>query len=166
MTLTWKLDIFDNPGTVITEENAHKYEHANSRFGAFNLSATCNLRHFKDGTREYMVYLYIPCASSSEWITLVRIRGNLLDAINAAERALFKLNCNSDENRMYRLPLDCVDAEPAVKKLLDRHSKCFDCDSETCALNPDGVCLFPLLYGNAPEWSDHDGCKGFLCKEG
>lgn len=47
-----------------------------------------------------------------------------------------------------------------------RRACCFNCDSETCALNPDGVCLYPLLYGNSPEWDDHDGCKGFLYKEG
>lgn len=161
MTLIWKVDEGPEKVTNISPKNAHGYEHASSQFGAFSLHATCNLRHFKDGTREYMVYLHVPCASSSEWITLVRIRGNLLDAINAAERALFKF-CNED--RMYRLPLGCVDAKPAVKKLLDHQPKCFECDSETCAFNPEGVCMYPVVYGKAPNLETFDGCSGWVEK--
>lgn len=58
-----------------------------------------------------------------------------------------------------------IEHYPELQKLFHRRACCFDCDSETCALNPEGVCLYPLLYGNAPEWDDHDGCKGFLYKE-
>lgn len=59
-----------------------------------------------------------------------------------------------------------IEHYPELQKLFHRRACCFNCDSETCALNPEGVCLYPLLYGNAPEWDDHDGCKGFLYKEG
>ena len=163
MKLLWTSTHSDDCGTAITAENAAKHTGAETEFGRFHLVTICNRRKCKDGLREFMVYIYVPGASSSEWITLIRKRGNLLDAINDAEYALFQ---RAGEFRKYRIPTECLDIDPAAKKLLDRNALCFECDSETCSLNPEGICLYPLLYGKVPEYDDHSGCKGFLCKEG
>lgn len=104
MILEWKRSRYERPATFITEENAHEYEHAEAEFGAFNLNACHNQRRFKDGTHEYMVYLFIPRASSAEWITLVRVRGHLLDAMKAAETALFGNAVFGPEE--YRIPAE------------------------------------------------------------
>ena len=58
-----------------------------------------------------------------------------------------------------------IEHYPELQKLFHRRACCFECDSELCAFNPDGVCLFHLLYGKAPEYDDHSGCKGFLPRE-
>lgn len=58
-----------------------------------------------------------------------------------------------------------IEHYPELQKLFHRHQCCFNCDSETCALNPEGICLHPLLYGNVPEYVDDEGCKGWLPKE-
>ena len=42
--------------------------------------------------------------------------------------------------------------------------KCFECDAQNCAFNPDGVCKFALVYGKEPHL-DEDGCDGFCYKE-
>lgn len=59
-----------------------------------------------------------------------------------------------------------IEHYPELQKLFHRRACCFECDSETCALNPEGICLYPLLYGSVPEYVDDVGCKGFLYKEG
>lgn len=104
MNLIWKQ--ICSPHMLITPDNAHRYDVLDvmSKFGVFNLNIISN-RQFKDGTREYMVYLYAPDASSSEWITLVRIRGHLIDAIEAAEKFLFQNNFGPVQ---YNLPAECV----------------------------------------------------------
>ena len=59
-----------------------------------------------------------------------------------------------------------IEHYPELQKLFHRHQCCFNCDSETCALNPDGVCLYPLLYGEVPTFDDWEkGCSGFIYKE-
>lgn len=50
----------------------------------------------------------------------------------------------------------------------DKEDKVFyrtiECDSETCRLNPHGICLAPLLTENPPRWNDHDGCLDYIPK--
>lgn len=58
-----------------------------------------------------------------------------------------------------------IDHYPELQKLFHRRACCFECDSETCALNPEGTCLYPILYGEVPEFVDEEGCTGFLYKE-
>lgn len=66
---------------------------------------------------------------------------------------------------VHLLYLEGIDHYPELQKLFHRRACCFDCESETCAFNPDGVCMYPVLYGNVPEYVDDFGCKGFLYKE-
>ena len=56
-----------------------------ANIGGIKLSCTCNGRVYKDGTRQYMVYLYVPMADSREIITITKVRGHLDDAKLAAE---------------------------------------------------------------------------------
>lgn len=58
-----------------------------------------------------------------------------------------------------------IDHYPELQKLFHRRACCFDCESETCAFNPDGVCMYPVLYGVVPEFEDDVGCHGFVYKE-
>lgn len=58
-----------------------------------------------------------------------------------------------------------IDHYPELQKLFHRRACCFDCESETCAFNPDGVCMYPVLYDKVPEFDDNVGCHGFLYKE-
>lgn len=60
---------------------------------------------------------------------------------------------------------DGIDRYPQLQKLFHRWACCFNCESETCAFNPDGICMYPVLYGKVPEYVDDVGCKGFLYKE-
>ena len=55
-----------------------------------------------------------------------------------------------------------IEHYPELQKLFHRHQCCFNCDSTICALNPEGVCLYPLLYGTVPEYVDELGCMGWL----
>lgn len=162
MILLWKTNAnrYHNLGTEITEENADNHQHAEAIFGKFKLFIHCG-RQYKDGTHEYLSCVDTSFGRGVHVHTLVRTRGNLLDAINACEKALFK---EYNDPRMYRLPLECVDAEPAVKKLLERHPMCFECMSETCAFNPEGVCMYPVVYGKAPDLESADGCSGWVAK--
>lgn len=57
-----------------------------------------------------------------------------------------------------------IDHHPELQKLFHRRACCFECDSETCAYNPEGTCMYPVLYGEVPEF-DEEGCSGFLYKE-
>ena len=41
---------------------------------------------------------------------------------------------------------------------------CCECDSETCAFNPDGICKVPFITGKAPGLSD-DGCTDYCYRE-
>ena len=56
---------------------------------------------------------------------------------------------------------DGVDRTIAVATLAVRNFLCFECDSETCAFNPEGICCFPLVYGRSPQIND-DGCDSWL----
>ena len=58
-----------------------------------------------------------------------------------------------------------VEYAPELQKLFQRRSLCEECESETCGLNPEGVCLYPLLHGKKPAFNEEDGCTGFLYKE-
>lgn len=61
---------------------------------------------------------------------------------------------------------DGRDRTPEIATLAFRRACCFDCDSETCVFNPEGVCMYPLVYGKKPEISEDLGCRGFIYKEG
>ena len=63
------------------------------------------------------------------------------------------------------LYLEGIDHHPELEKLFHRRACCFECDSEKCAYNPEGVCMYPVLYGTVPEYVDEEGCQGFLYKE-
>ena len=93
MRLKWKSSRLHDE-TIITPENLQTVEtnnhlhHVEANFGIFEIS--CNGgRIYKDGTRQWMIYVRVPRASSREIITLDKIRGHLADAILAAENALF-----------------------------------------------------------------------------
>ena len=59
--------------------------------GSMEISCTRNQRLYKDGTRQYMVYLRVFPADSKETITLTKVRGNLDDAKITAEKFLDKI---------------------------------------------------------------------------
>lgn len=42
--------------------------------------------------------------------------------------------------------------------------KVIECESETCAFNPDGICKYKAVYGKEPVLHD-DGCTGYCGKE-
>ena len=52
MVLLWKINRHDNPGIVITEENANNHLHAEAYFGKFELTITCGrlTRKLRDST--------------------------------------------------------------------------------------------------------------------
>ena len=66
---------------------------------------------------------------------------------------------------VHLLYLEGIDHYPELQKLFHRRACCFDCDCETCAFNPEGVCMYPILYGVVPGYVDDVGCKGFVYKE-
>lgn len=59
--------------------------------GGIEISCTRNQRLYKDGTRQYMVYLRVWSADSKETITLTKVRGNLDDAKIAAEKFINRI---------------------------------------------------------------------------
>ncbi len=59
--------------------------------GGIEISCTRNQRLYKDGTRQYMVYLKVWSADSKEIITLTKVRGNLDDAKIAAEKFINRI---------------------------------------------------------------------------
>ena len=66
---------------------------------------------------------------------------------------------------VYLLYREGIEHYPELQKLFHRHACCFNCDSETCAFNPEGVCMYPILYGKVPVFEDDAGCHGWLPKE-
>lgn len=48
--------------------------------------------------------------------------------------------------------------------LYERSKLCVECDSDTCAYNPEGVCILPFGTGCEPRLSD-DGCEDWVQKE-
>ena len=59
--------------------------------GGIEISCTRNQRLYKDGTRQYMIYLKVWSADSKEIITLTKVRGCLDDAKREAEKFLDKI---------------------------------------------------------------------------
>lgn len=54
-------------------------------------------------------------------------------------------------------------ANLVLPKLLTKYGKCFECDNSTCRLNPDGICLAPLLTGKSPFHNgDLDDCQDYV----
>ena len=53
--------------------------------GDIQLSCIHNLREYKDGTRQYMIYLRVDNADSKEIITVTKVRGRLEDAQRKVE---------------------------------------------------------------------------------
>lgn len=56
-------------------------------YGIFEISC-CPGREYKDGTRQFMIYLCVPSAASKEIITLTKVRGYIKDAKLKAEEFL------------------------------------------------------------------------------
>ena len=56
---------------------------------------------------------------------------------------------------------DGVDRTLELSSLAIRKCLCDECMSETCAFNPEGICMFPMVYGEKPVMND-DGCLGLL----
>jgi hypothetical protein len=67
-------------------------------FGILQISCVGSIRGpFKDGSRQYMIYLSVPVADSKEIITLTKVRGHLADAKAEAERLFKNLKCVTNE---------------------------------------------------------------------
>lgn len=51
--------------------------------------------------------------------------------------------------------------ENSKSDIVEQYSRniemCFECDAERCAFNPKGICSFPMVYDQTPEWCE-DGC--------
>lgn len=47
-------------------------------------------------------------------------------------------------------------------KILERNKQCFECMSEYCVFNPEGICRYPLLTGKMPDYLGEDGCTAFV----
>lgn len=78
-----------NANEIINFEDFHNCD-ASVDLNIFHISCTRNLREYKDGTYQYMIYLSVPGADSKEIITLTKVRGKLIDAIKRAETILLK----------------------------------------------------------------------------
>lgn len=63
----------------------------------------------------------------------------------------------------YLLYKDGADRTQDIAQLTYRKQLCDLCDSEYCAFNPDGICMYPMVYGKQPGL-DFNGCKGFRFK--
>ena len=50
-----------------------------------------------------------------------------------------------------------------VGEMYYRKQLCEPCDAECCAFNPDGICMYPLVYGKEPG-QNFNGCNGFCYK--
>ena len=44
------------------------------------------------------------------------------------------------------------------RDLIQRRANCFECMSDVCAFNPEGICVFPILYNKRPRVTEEDGC--------
>ena len=64
----------------------------------------------------------------------------------------------------YLLYGDGVNRTLETAQLCYRKQLCKECMSETCIFNPEGVCMFPMVSGRAPELNDN-GCDDWQCKE-
>ena len=51
-----------------------------------------------------------------------------------------------------------VDRTDQIAKLAYLDGLCFDCETQSCALNCDMECRFPLVYGRKPIITEKDGC--------
>lgn len=60
---------------------------------------------------------------------------------------------------------DGQDRTLEIADLYNRRALCSECDSEHCAFNPEGLCMYPFLYGHEPEVTEEDGCRSFIVKE-
>lgn len=48
-----------------------------------------------------------------------------------------------------------------------KHTEIYaECMSEVCAFNPNGICMFPAVYGRQPEINEEDGCLDCLIRRG
>ena len=63
---------------------------SNLYIGQRGIEISCfpNCREYKDGTKQYMIYLRVPNADSKEIITITKVRGHLADAKTKAEEFL------------------------------------------------------------------------------
>lgn len=76
--------------TLITEfelEKAIRFQPTHCNTNILDISILAG-REYKDGTQQWSIYLKIPTASSSEIITLDKIRGTKDEAINHAAKLL------------------------------------------------------------------------------
>ena len=48
-----------------------------------------------------------------------------------------------------------------LKEIVSRRQMCEECMSETCAFNPEGICMFPMVYGKKAELNE-DGCQDWV----
>lgn len=61
--------------------------YSQTMLGFLQISCRSSIRgQYKDGSRQYMIYLYVPGADSKEIITLTKVRGQLADAKRKAEK--------------------------------------------------------------------------------
>lgn len=52
-----------------------------------------------------------------------------------------------------------------VKRLHRLNKLCFDCESNACAYNNNGICHFPLIHEREPNITEEDGCIEYCLKE-
>lgn len=64
-------------------------------------------------------------------------------------------------NLMYHL--GSGGASKDLMDLLEQSARCIECDSETCAYNPEGICILPFGTGCDPRIND-DGCLDWCPK--
>lgn len=53
---------------------------------------------------------------------------------------------------------DGVDRTDEIARLVYANGLCFECESEDCAYNSDGMCKYALVFGCKPRITDDDGC--------
>lgn len=61
-------------------------------------------------------------------------------------------------------PVEGWSWEEEPEESASKTCRCFECQAEHCAYNPDGICKFALIYGRKPVLHD-DGCNDFCYKE-
>ena len=54
-----------------------------------------------------------------------------------------------------------ADSTMDIVRLSYRNLLCAECMSETCAFNPEGICMYPMVYGQPPTMTD-DGCDNWV----
>lgn len=116
-------------------------------WGLFRIKVATNTL-FKDGTRAWQVYLFVPSAEGKTGETPIRLfhlRGTLREAIDAAEKKLFSENFTAD---IAYVPGEDATADSEVP--FTAPARCPVCGAEVKVYGP---------MDHRPQWPDEDaGC--------